>query len=236
MVQLFDENYYTNNGQIGNRPALGWYKKLAKRYLDSAHILDFGCGTGTLIQRLSPLGQVDGFDTSVFALNKAKSLNPRSNFYSQLEEIPTDTFSAVVSVHVFEHLNPLEVAYAIDILVRSLKANGRLLIITPQFGGFAHKRTGSFWSGFSDSTHCNLMSASNVRDLLFGNGFSPIREFTDGPWNGPYLTGLKIEKLILQVPCALQVFSGRKFMPVGFGESYVAVWQLNSRSPLSNSG
>ena len=87
MVQLFDEDYYTNNGQIGNRPALGWYKKLAKRYLNNVHVLDFGCGTGTLIQRLLPLGQVDGFETSVFALNKAKSRNPISNFYTQLEEM-----------------------------------------------------------------------------------------------------------------------------------------------------
>ncbi len=72
------------------------------------------------------------------------------------------------------------------------------------------------------------MTAQNVRDLISRNGFSPVREFTDGPWNGPYITGLKIEKLFLQVPCALRVFSGRRFMPVGFGESYVAIWQLNS--------
>ncbi|MDA3016498.1 MAG: class I SAM-dependent methyltransferase [Actinomycetota bacterium] len=231
MVQPFDETYYINNGQIGDRPALGWYKKLSSRYLDTAHMLDFGCGTGTVIERLSPLGQVDGFDTSKFALSEAKLRNPKSNLYSQLDEIPASTFSAVVSIHVFEHLEPSELSSAIEILVRSLRADGRLLIVTPQFDGFAHKRTGSFWSGFSDNTHCNLMTAQNIRDLLSLNGFSPIKEFTDGPWNGPYITGLKLEKLLLQVPCALQVFSGRKFMPVGFGESYVAIWQLNSRRP-----
>ena len=228
MVQPFDETYYIKNGQIGDRPALGWYKKLSKRYLDTAHMLDFGCGTGTVIERLSPLGQIDGFDTSEFALNKAKLRNPKSNLYGQLDAIPASTFSAVVSIHVFEHLDTLELSSAIEILARSLRANGRFLIVTPQFDGFAHKRTGSSWSGFSDDTHCNLMTAQNVRDLLSRNGFSPVREFTDGPWNGPYITGLKIEKLLLQVPCALQVFSGRKFMPVGFGESYVAIWQLNS--------
>ena len=229
MVQPFDETYYTNNGQIGDRPALGWYKKLSNRYLDTAHMLDFGCGTGTVIKRLSLLGQVDGFDTSKFALSAAKLRNPKSNLYSQLDEIPASTFSAVVSIHVFEHLEPPELSSAIEILVRSLRADGRLLIVTPQFDGFAHKRTGSLWSGFSDNTHCNLMTAQNVRDLLSRNGFSPIKEFTDCPWNGPYVSGLKLEKLLLQVPCAFQVFSGRKFMPVGFGESYVAIWQLDSR-------
>lgn len=228
MVGPFDETYYIKNGQIDDRPALGWYKKLSKKYLDTSHMLDFGCGTGTVIERLSALGQIDGFDTSEFALNKAKLRNPKSVLYGQLDEIPSSTFSAVVSIHVFEHLGPSELNSAIEILVRSLMANGRFLIVTPQFDGFAHKRTGSLWSGFSDNTHCNLMTAQNVRDLLSRNGFSLVREFTDGPWNGPYITGLKMEKFLLQVPCALQVLCGRKFLPVGFGESYVAIWQLKS--------
>lgn len=120
----------------------------------------------------------------------------------------------MVSVHVFEHLGPSELNSAIEILVRSLRANGRLLIVTPQFDGFVHKRTGSLWSGFSDNTNCNLMTAQNVRDLLSRNGFSLVREFTDGPWNGPYvtITGLKMEKFFLQVLCAIQVLSGRKFL------------------------
>lgn len=149
--------------------------KLSKKYLDTSHMLDFGCGTGTVIERLSALGQIDGFDTSEFALNKAKLRNPKSVLYGQLDEIPSSTFSAVVSIHVFEHLGPSELNSAIEILVRSLMANGRFLIVTPQFDGFAHKRTGSLWSGFSDNTHCNLMTAQNVRDLLSRNGFSLVR-------------------------------------------------------------
>jgi hypothetical protein len=60
------------------------------------------------------------------------------------------------------------------------------------------------------------------------HGFTPIKEFTDGPLNGQYLTKSIIEKLLLQIPCALQVFSGIKLMPVGFGESYAGIWQLSA--------
>ena len=227
MTESFDKSYYTNNGQVDDRPALGWYKRLAKKYLDSSHILDFGCGTGTLISRLTPLGQIDGFDTSAFALTQAKLRNPKSALYNEIEKLPSHTFSSVVSIHVLEHLNPQELDRAIEILIQSLKANGRLMIVTPQFDGFAHKQLGSQWDGFSDNTHCNLMTATDIRQLLTRHGFTPIKEFTDGPWNGPYLTKSKIEKLLLQIPCALQVFTGIKLMPVGFGESYVGIWQLN---------
>ncbi len=103
------------------------------------------------------------------------------------------------------------------------------MIVTPQFDGFAHKHLGSQWDGFSDNTHCNLMTATDIRQLLTRHGFTPIKEFTDGPWNGPYLTKSKIEELLLQIPCALQVFTGIKLMPVGFGESYVGIWQLSQQ-------
>ena len=45
------------------------------------------------------------------------------------------------------------------------------------------------------------------------------------PWNGPYFTTLKLEKLLFQIPCALQVFTGLKLMPLSFGESYVGIWK-----------
>lgn len=226
MPQSFDESYYTNNGQVDDRPALGWYKRLAKKYLDTSHILDFGCGTGTLITRLVSLGEIDGFDTSKFALTQAKLRNPTSALYNDVEQLPSHTFSAVISIHVIEHLSPADLDHAIKILIRSMTKDGRLMIVTPQFDGFAHKHLGSQWDGFSDNTHCNLMTAMNIRQLLTRHGFTPIKELTDGPWNGPYWTKSKFEKLVLQIPCALQVFTGLKLMPVGFGESYVGIWQL----------
>ena len=225
MVQSFDKSYYAKNGQQDDRPALGWYKRLAQKYLDTKHLLDFGCGTGTLISRLSTIGQIDGFETSEFALDHAKIRNPMSTFYCQLERLPIKTFSAVISIHVIEHINPSDLDQAIEKLTQSLILGGRLMIVTPQFNGFAHKRLGINWDGFSDDTHCNLMTTANIRQLLLHHGYEPIKELTDGPWNGPYFTTLKLEKLLFQIPCALQVFTGLKLMPLSFGESYVGIWK-----------
>jgi len=226
--QSFDENYYLNNGQLNDRPALGWYARLARRFLDTEQMLDFGCGTGTLMLRLSKLGKIDGFDLSNFALEKAKILNPQSKFFSAISQIDSKKYSAVVSIHVVEHLTPAELTLAISSLRKSLKARGRILLVTPQYDGFAHRRLKSNWDGFKDSSHCNLLSIHEVRKLMNDGGFKMIKEMTDGPWNGPYFTKAKIEKLLLQIPCAIQVFTGQKIIPTGFGESYVGIWEIVS--------
>ena len=179
------------------------------------------------MSRLEELGQIDGFEISEFALSQAKLHNPASVLYKEIEALPAETFSAIVSIHVVEHLLPTELNRALEILARSLKSKGRLMIITPQFEGFAHNRLGSRWEGFTDSTHFNLMRLEEIREILNQHGFVPIKEYTDGPWNGPYFTSSKFEKLLFQIPCALQVFTGLKFLPVGFGESYVAIWQYS---------
>lgn len=222
----FGERYYKNNGQAEDRPALGWYTRLAQKYLDLSHLLDFGCGTGTLISRLSKISKIDGYDISPFAIERAQANNQNTSFYSKLETIPECTYSAILAIHVIEHLSPHDLNNAINVLVRSLKPSGRLMIVTPNYGGFAHNRLGNTWDGFADNTHRNLMSADEVRNLLGRYGFVCVKEFTDGPWNGPYFSSSKLEKLLFQIPCALQVLTARKFLPVNFGESYVGVWRL----------
>ena len=52
----YSEEYYRDNGQSGDRPALRWYTRLVRRYCGVGPYLDFGCGTGHLLRRLAALG------------------------------------------------------------------------------------------------------------------------------------------------------------------------------------
>lgn len=59
----YDQRYYEANGQIGDRPALTWYARLARRYLGTGKALDVGCGTGHLLKRLArQQGGADGLE------------------------------------------------------------------------------------------------------------------------------------------------------------------------------
>ena len=40
----YQENYYQENGQDNDRPALLYFQRLAVRYIGQGTVLDFGCG------------------------------------------------------------------------------------------------------------------------------------------------------------------------------------------------
>jgi SAM-dependent methyltransferase len=226
MSEKFDNDYYEWNSQKGDRPALTWYSNLLRKQIKSGKILDYGCGTGTLISKLSRNYDVDGFEVSKFAERQAMSLNPSSAIYSDLDSVKNlSGYSAVVSIHVLEHISNDEVKDTISLWGSILCKKGLVLIATPDFGGAAHRRKKSNWDAFADSTHINLKSSMEWDAIFERSGFRKIRSYTDGLWSGPYFTKAKIEKYFLLIPIAIQIFTGWKVIPCGFGESYVALYE-----------
>ncbi|HEY2221099.1 MAG TPA: hypothetical protein VGI02_03520, partial [Actinomycetospora sp.] len=72
----YDADYYAGNGQAGDRPALRLYTRLVARYTDGGPYLDFGCGTGHLVRRLSALGPAWGVELSEWSANAARGNAP----------------------------------------------------------------------------------------------------------------------------------------------------------------
>lgn len=83
----FDENYYRNNGQLGDRPALRYYTRLVRRYLGAGPYLDFGCGTGHLVSHLARLGAAAGFEISEYSADSARRNAPGSVIYTDVADI-----------------------------------------------------------------------------------------------------------------------------------------------------
>jgi len=76
------EAYFASNGQLGDRPALRLYEKLISRY-SKGLIVDWGCGSGSMLKRLQHYGSVIGYDVSPAARALAKSLIPRATIVSE---------------------------------------------------------------------------------------------------------------------------------------------------------
>jgi len=111
--------------------------------------------------------------------------------------------------------------------LRMLKPWGVLLIATPDLDGKGAKIKGTHWVGFSDPTHTNLKSADAWRMLFLSNGFELIEEGSDGLWDGPYTTSLRLEKFVRLIPSAMAVLTGRLISRVGSGESYISIWRVS---------
>jgi SAM-dependent methyltransferase len=220
----YDAAYYEGNGQAGDRPALGWYVRMVRRYLGAGPYLDFGCGTGHLVRRLAAHGEAAGLEISPYSAVTARSNAPGCTVYSTLDEIPSSTFRAITSIHVLEHLDDDTARRVLACWRRVLTPGGRVLVVMPDPAGRARALAGDAWAGYTDPTHVNLKPHAAWRSFFVDEGFTIVREGSDGLWNVPYGRLPKlVDAAYRSVPSLAQLVSGRLFLRPGQGESSVFV-------------
>lgn len=97
------------------------------------HLLDLGCGVGTLHAGLASLNiKVDGVDVSAKSLDIARSLHPLNNYYSiHANRLPIsdNTYDCVLAVCVVHHVQPLDRSVFFSEAYRVLKPGGSLIVI-----------------------------------------------------------------------------------------------------------
>jgi len=221
MDPVYDEDYYAGNNQESDRIALGWYAKLVQRYAPAGPVLDFGCGTGWLVKRLSASRITDGFELSPYARNEAGRTNPTAQIYSCQEEVPPGRYGAITSIHVVEHIPENELGELLSIWNRSLRVGGIVLLVTPDSSGRAALLRKGRWRGFDDPSHVTLRPHAFWEGLLRSGGFEVVASGTDGLWDPPYGNYLVDRARLL--PIAGQVLLGRLLLEPGSGESALIV-------------
>lgn len=220
----YGPEYYAANGQAGDRPALRWYTRLVRRYVGPGPYLDFGCGTGHLLRRLSELGPAVGFEVSEWSAQTARVMAPGCAVYERAEDLPTAGFGGITAIHVLEHLDDETASEALRTWRRVLRPRGRALVVMPDPAGKARALAGSAWNGFRDETHINLKPHVEWRRFLVDHGFTVVREGSDGLWNVPYGRLPKLMDAALRAgPSLVQFLSGRLFLRPGSGESSLFV-------------
>lgn len=225
----FDEHYYRDNGQLGDRPALGYYTRLVSRYVGRGPLLDFGCGTGHLIKHLTGLGQADGFEVSEYSAARARHTAPGSRVFPELAQIPDAAYAGLTAIHVLEHLSDDQAAASLDAWRRVLRPKARALVVTPDPAGYARALKQDAWNGFTDATHINLKPHADWKRFIRQHGFSVIREGSDGLWDVPYFRLPKLADAAIHAgPAFAQFLSGRLFLRPGTGESSIFVISRDS--------
>jgi SAM-dependent methyltransferase len=220
----YDAAYYEGNGQAGDRPALGWYVRMVRRYAGEGPYLDFGCGTGHLMRRLSAHGEAAGFEISSYSAATARQTATGCTVHTALDDIPSRAFHALTSIHVLEHLDDATVAAVLACWQRALVPGGRGLVVMPDPAGKARAVAGAAWAGYSDPTHINLKPHAEWRRVLVDAGFVVVREGSDGMWNVPYGRLPKlVDAAYRSGPSLVQLLSGRLFLRPGTGESSIFV-------------
>ena len=221
-LNSFDSVYFASNQQDKDRPALWFYARLANSFFRSGRVLDYGCGTGFFVRRLSRSFDVDGFDVSSYGRQAARSLVPQARIFSAMEQIPDGIYSGIAALHVLEHVEGSELITVFNRWKSALQRSGRVLCVVPELNGRGHLLKKNNWIAFKDNSHVSLKTREQWHDLFSENGFKVLKCGTDGLWDFPYSDGPRwLDLLTLAPGTVLQYLVGRLILSAGGGESAV---------------
>jgi len=220
----YDESYYAWNGQAGDRPALWFYSRLARRYFANGRVLDFGSGTGFLLRRLSRYFLADGFEVSAHAKENSELLHSGIRIFDELAHIQPASYSGITALHVFEHIDDKALQEVFATFRNILLPGGRILCVVPERDGLGHIIKGTDWCGFKDPTHVNLKNFKEWSSFFRENGFAIVKAGTDGLWDFPYSRKPRyLDILQHSWLTIIQFFAGRLILSVSSGESAVFI-------------
>lgn len=225
-MKKYSEQYYKDNGQSSDRPALEMYFKIIKRELvRGSNVLDYGAGNGYLSKRLATEFRSFAYEISEFAKKNIKANSPKTKLLES--GFQKNYFDGIVALHSFEHVkNPEKL---IEVLAESLKRGGKLLMVVPNFDGWGHKIKKNEWFGFRDKTHISLLRSVEWKNILIKNNFKISKTGSDWFWDPPYLPIIPnvFQKVVFYPGCLLMVILGRIFYPESWGEDLLILARKN---------
>jgi SAM-dependent methyltransferase len=227
----YTEQYYATHGLAGDRIALWFYARLVRRLRrQGGRLLDFGCGTGHLLRRLSEHFEAYGYDASAEARGVCRLTAPDAVVLEEWESVPADSLDVVVALHIFEHLK--QPRPVMEALATRLAPGGLLLFVVPNPGGIGHRLKGRSWYAYRDPTHCSILSRGEWLTLTRRVGLRVRWVRGDGMWDPPYLPLLPVglQRALFGAPAAVQLALPlrRPFLPAALGECLIV---LAERSP-----
>ena len=89
---MFTKEYYRDNKQDKDRIAFRFYTNVVNSNFKINNFLDYGCGTGYFLKRISKLKKIEklyGFDVSSYAKSMTKKHAIRSIIINNCNDLPT---------------------------------------------------------------------------------------------------------------------------------------------------
>jgi len=224
----YTEQYYAKHGLAGDRIALWFYARLVRRLRPKGgRLLDFGCGTGHLLRRLSDHFEAYGYDSSPEARTVCRLTASDAVVLEEWESLPAAHLDVVVALHTLEHL--AQPRPTMQALAQRLVPGGLFLFVVPNPGGVGHRLKGKRWFAYRDPTHCSVLSRGEWLTLARRVGLNVRWVRGDGLWDPPYVRLLPVglQRFLFGAPAGVQLLLPlrRPFVPADWGECLIVLAQ-----------
>ncbi len=233
--QQYFESYNYADRPLG-RFSMYWfarryYAALVRRFAPPGQdraLLELGSGLGHLLGLLQDDFACTGLDLDPWTVEQTRRNAPRATALVQnaddLSPFAAGQFSAVVALHVVEHLP--DPAATIGEVHRILRPGGLWLFATPNpvYRLRARKDPATDAIG-KDPTHINCQPPARWRAWCEEAGFAVLRHFGDGLWDVPYLPVLPdaVQFGLFGLPALLQVLTRGTFIPLSQGVNQIVI-------------
>lgn len=200
---------------------------LARRYgQHGSRLLEVGSGMGHLVGQLEDTFETYGMDLNHWAVTRSKVVVQKTHLQTasaQALPFSADSFNVVIIKHIVEHLpDPRK---AIQEIGRVTETGGTLILATPNLDSLLKPWKGKSWIGYQDPTHISLKRPAEWLTLIEDAGFEPVKVFSDGFWDAPYVRYVpkQIQKLFFGSLGGFQAITGFVFLPMRWGESIIVI-------------
>jgi SAM-dependent methyltransferase len=235
----FDEHYFSTHTYANitfAKYSMYWWSNrfnamLARRYgKRGARLLEIGSGMGHLVGQLEDTFETYGMDLNHWAVKQSKAAVKKTRLQTaSAQEVPfrDHSFNVVIIKHIVEHLpDPQK---AMQEIGRVTEPGGTLILATPNLDSMLKPWKGDKWIGYQDPTHISLKRPDEWLELIRSAGFRPVRVFSDGFWDVPYVRYVpsQIQKLFFGSLGGFQAITGWIFLPMRWGESVLVIARKN---------
>lgn len=173
---IFYENYVSGfkNWDIDvlSNSLPSYFKWLKHKYLPllvdlgyESDILELGCGAGFVIEFLKENGftKVRGIDLSAEQVEQAKLRGNDVEIADVFDYLEGKdfVFDVIIALDFIEHFSKDELIPLVQLIFKSLKKNGKLILQTPNGEGLFPSQ-----NIYGDLTHLTIFTPSSLRQLL----------------------------------------------------------------------
>lgn len=186
-------------------------------------MLDYGCGDGTLLRRVSEHFECYGFDPSALARSRARLAAPDAVVLEEWQSLPVESFDVVVSVRALEDLpRPL---VTLQGLAERLAPAGLFLLVVANPGGLGRQLKGDAWFQRHGRRRQGIRSRGEWMTMVKRAGLEVLWVSGDGLWDAPYIgiVPAALQRVVCGIPGALELISPfkRPLLPAALGECLI---------------